>query len=107
MKNLRKALAVAAAAVALSTVFATTPAQAARGNFVYSVDGWLHSFEFTNPGDDRCYNTVDVAHSPTNHTDRTAILYRGAGCHDSETVAFYQPGTNGVDHFGSVKFVNW
>lgn len=38
MKNLRKAPAVAVAAAALCTVFAT-PAQAGRGSFAYSVDG--------------------------------------------------------------------
>ncbi len=106
MKNLRKALAVAVAAAALSTAFAT-PAQAARGSFVYHVDWWWAPLELPDPEDNHCYNMQGAADRPTNHTDRTAILYRGVDCHDSETVAFYQPGTVGVEHFGSVKFVNW
>lgn len=106
MKNIRKALAFAVVAAALSTAFAT-PAQAARGSFVYYVDGWWAGFELPDPADGHCYNTQGPANRPTNHTDRTAILYRGADCHDSETVAFYEPHSAGVEHFGSVKFVNW
>ncbi|MFD4948574.1 hypothetical protein ACFVYE_38725 [Streptomyces sp. NPDC058239] len=104
MKNLRKALAAAVAAAALCTVSAT-PAQAARGSFVYYVDGWWQGFELTDPEDGRCYNTQAEANRPTNHTDRLAVLYRGTNCQDGAVVAFFEPGQSGVDHFGSVKFL--
>lgn len=48
MKNLRKALAVAVTAAALSTTFAT-PAQAGRGTFAYYVDGWFGDPSSTIP----------------------------------------------------------
>ncbi|WP_086823917.1 hypothetical protein [Streptomyces sp. NRRL B-24572] len=104
MKNLRKALAVAVTAAALSTAFAT-PAQAGRGTFAYYVDGWFGGFEFNDPEDGRCYNTMSEAHGPANHTDRLAVLYRGTDCDDSAVVAFLEPGQSGPDRFGSVKFL--
>ncbi|GGU02238.1 MULTISPECIES: hypothetical protein [Streptomyces] len=104
MKNLRKALAVAAAAAALCTAIAT-PAQAGRGSFAYYVDGWWGGFQVTDPEDGRCYNTQAEAHGPANHTDRLAVLYRGTGCHEGAIVAFYESGQSGPDHFGSVKFL--
>ncbi|MFB7588911.1 hypothetical protein [Streptomyces sp. NPDC056169] len=104
MKTLRKALAVAVAAAALSTVFAT-PAQAGRGSFAYSVEGWFGGFEFTDPEDGRCYNTMAEAHGPANHTDRRAVLFRGTDCHDGAIVTFLESGQNAPDHFGSVKFL--
>ncbi|MFD3657685.1 hypothetical protein [Streptomyces sp. NPDC058620] len=105
MKNLRKALAVAVAAAALSTAFAT-PAQAGRGSFAYRVDGWFGGFEIHDPQDGHCYNTLQgEAHGPANHTDRLAVLYRGTDCHDGATVTFLESGQSAPDHFGSVKFL--
>lgn len=105
MKYLRKALAVAVAAAALSTVFAS-PAQAARGNFVYHVDGWWYAFELTDPDDDHCYNPPQgEAHQAANRTDRLAVVYRGRDCQDGAIVTFFEPGQGGPDRFGSVKFL--
>ncbi|MFC9705248.1 hypothetical protein ACFTWD_31680 [Streptomyces sp. NPDC056943] len=104
MKNLRKALAVAVAVAALSTAF-TTPAQAGRGSFAYSVDGWWGAFEFHDPQDGSCHNTMAEAHGPANHTDRLAVLYRGTDCHDGAIVTFLESGQSAPDHFGSVKFL--
>jgi hypothetical protein len=101
MKNLRKMLAVALATTALCTV--ATPAQAARGSFVYYVDG--QGIELPNPEDGRCYNTRAEADRPINHTDRLAVVYRGTGCQDGAVVTFFEPGQSGPDHFGSVKFL--
>lgn len=105
MKNLRKALAVAVAAAALCTTFAT-PAHAGRGSFAYSVDGWFEAFEIHDPEGGRCYNTLPgEAHGPANHTDRAAVLHRGTDCHDGAIVTFVEPGQWAPDHFGSVRFV--
>ncbi|MEU7565293.1 hypothetical protein AB0A99_04630 [Streptomyces fradiae] len=104
MKSLRKALAVVVAAAALSTAFAT-PAHAGRGSFAYHVDGWFGGFELHDPEDGRCHNTQSEAHNAANHTDRLAVLYRGADCHDDAVVTFLQSGAQAPDRFGSVRFV--
>ncbi|WP_405793127.1 hypothetical protein [Streptomyces sp. NBC_01506] len=103
LPNLRKALAVAVAATALCTVF-STPAQAARGSFAYRVNGWGH--ELNDPEDGRCYNTQAEANEAANHTNRTAVLFRGTDCPDGAIVTFVEPGQGAPDRFRSVRFLS-
>ncbi|MBB1254274.1 hypothetical protein [Streptomyces alkaliterrae] len=103
MRKFARVFVSVVAAGALVAVLPTS-AQAARGSFAYRVDGYGHVLN--DPEDYRCYNTPGTAGEPSNHTDRVAVLHRGAGCADGAVVNFLEPGMRTGDVFGSVRFIS-